>query len=205
MDCQIPWPTSWHVIGPIPTPGRAGYFSHGLSNRATTLKFLGWGSQYIWPVHKPPRLEPSLTRRRGSPVPATDMTFPQRVAGVRLPKRLMKIHLTLLNVECTRGACINGRGVLSLHLPLFEYISFLSLHTDHSVSNLSSKLLLSSSRHDTPLSLTKKLGMPFPFNSTKWSSFILLIALREMYLSLRRFDSFCLVLKCIHILPLFML
>jgi len=89
-----------------------------LAQKLSWPKRLDRGPEHSWPIHKPPRLELSLARRRVFLVLATDKTLSQRVGEARLPKRFLMRHCTTLNLECPRGTRIDDEEALPLHLLL---------------------------------------------------------------------------------------
>ena len=171
---------------------------------------MDWGSEHIRLVHKPPRLEPSLTRRRGSLVLVADMTFSQGVARVRWSVLWKDISPCLMWSVHVAPASTVGK---SYH---FNFIFFrnnpfvLPLNTLHSFTP-------DSPLRSSSLPFTKDLSFLFSaityrrcllenrvcsihltsLNDCYWSH------LGEMHLSLLRFYSFYFGLNCIRILPLF--
>ena len=110
----------------------------------TIPKCLDRGLEHSWPIHKPPRLESSSTRRRSFPALAADMMFPKRVGETQLSNCCLTRHLTTLNQKGPRGVCINGEETPPLHLPLSNNtpISLLFHHTCYATPSLPDKIPL---------------------------------------------------------------
>ena len=137
-----------------------------------------------------PRLKSILTKRRGSFAPTTDMTFLTRVAGARLPKHLLKRHLTILNLVRTRATLSTVGKSYRFNFYFFQNNPFCSPFestTFHFFTSYPSLCLSSfpfpSLRHLAPPSPTGRPGMLYPLNLTRSLSFTSLILLWKMNLS----------------------